>query len=204
MKSNSRHIILEKIACHSEKNALDSFLPIHNQIFYKPIKNSLETCFKRELERVGGCCYIFSTEDDLFAGISEFLEDRKLTKIFSSNAYFQKFIPTVTSCPENFETMEVAVTECECLVARTGSVLVSSANLGGRQLQVYPPIHVVIASRSQIYPYITDALQFVNEKYKGLLPSLLSIVTGQSRTADIEKTLVMGAHGPRELHLFIA
>ena len=48
-----------------------------------------------------------------------------------------------------------------------------------------------------------NAIQFMNEKYQGQLPSLMSVVAGPSRTADIEKTLVLGAHGPRELFLFL-
>ena len=100
--------------------------------------------------------------------------------------------------------MDAAITECEFLVARTGSVLISSASYGGRQLNVFPPVHIVIAKRSQLVPFVTDALQALQEKYLGALPSLVSLISGPSRTADIEKTLVMGAHGPRKLYVFIA
>ena len=43
----------------------------------------------------------------------------------------------------------------------------------------------------------------IREKYKTRLPSQITLITGPSRTADIEKTLVLGAHGPKELHVFI-
>jgi L-lactate dehydrogenase complex protein LldG len=61
----------------------------------------------------------------------------------------------------------------------------------------------VIANTSQIVPDIKDALTGMKERYGKNLPSLVSVITGPSRTADIEKTLVMGAHGPKELYLFL-
>ena len=56
---------------------------------------------------------------------------------------------------------------------------------------------------SQIFYDIGDALEFVKELYAPGFPSMVSLVTGPSRTADIEKTLVMGAHGPKELIVFL-
>jgi L-lactate dehydrogenase complex protein LldG len=50
---------------------------------------------------------------------------------------------------------------------------------------------------------LKDAFNAIHEKYSGKLPSMVSVITGPSRTADIEKTLVMGAHGPRELFLIL-
>jgi L-lactate dehydrogenase complex protein LldG len=98
---------------------------------------------------------------------------------------------------------EAGLTTCEALIARTGSILVSGATQSGRRLSIYPEIHLVIAYASQLLPDIKQGLAFVREKYKGKIPSMLSLVSGPSRTADIEKTLVMGAHGPRELVLFL-
>ncbi|NCB08470.1 MAG: hypothetical protein EOM73_09935, partial [Bacteroidia bacterium] len=95
------------------------------------------------------------------------------------------------------------ITGCEFLIAHTGSVMVSSAQKGGRQMSVYPPIHVVIAQKSQLVGYLDEAYSGIQKKYGRNLPSQLTLITGPSRTADIEKTLVMGAHGPRELHVFL-
>ena len=102
-----------------------------------------------------------------------------------------------------FMDAEVGITLCECLVARTGSLLMSSRQAAGRRLGIYPPVHIVVASASQIVPDIKDGLAFMQKKYGDNLPSMISLVSGASRTADIEKTLVMGAHGPKELILFL-
>jgi L-lactate dehydrogenase complex protein LldG len=95
------------------------------------------------------------------------------------------------------------VTSCEYLIARLGSIMVSSAQTSGRRLIVYPDVHIVVAYTSQLLPDLPEALSAILNKYGKDLPSLISVISGPSRTADIEKTLVMGAHGPRELYLFM-
>lgn len=98
---------------------------------------------------------------------------------------------------------EASLTSCEALIARTGSILVSSSTRSGRRLSVYPEKHIVVAYAGQLHADIRDGLAFVREKYHPNFPSMLSLVSGPSRTADIEKTLVMGAHGPKEFILFL-
>jgi L-lactate dehydrogenase complex protein LldG len=95
------------------------------------------------------------------------------------------------------------LTSCEALVARTGSIMVAPATASGRRLSIYPDQHLVLARPSQIVAEIGDALRVVQARYGAQLPSMLSLTTGPSRTADIEKTLVLGAHGPRRLSLFL-
>ncbi len=81
--------------------------------------------------------------------------------------------------------------------------MVSSAQAGGRQMFVYPPVHIVLARKNQLVDYLEKAYSGIIEKYKDKLPSQITIITGPSRTADIEKTLILGAHGPKELHIFL-
>ena len=68
---------------------------------------------------------------------------------------------------------------------------------------MYPEIHVVIAYADQLVDDLKDAFVAVQAKYSGKIPSMLSVITGPSRTADIEKTLVVGVHGPKEVFLFL-
>ena len=98
---------------------------------------------------------------------------------------------------------DVSVTGCECLVARTGSIVMSAAQPSGRTTSVYAPIHICIAFTSQLVYDVKDALNLVKEKYNDKLPSLITFATGPSRTADIEKTLVVGVHGPKEVYCFL-
>lgn len=98
---------------------------------------------------------------------------------------------------------DVSITGCECLVARTGTIVMSSAQESGRSTSVYAPVHICIAYSNQLVYDVKDALQLVKEKYSNAIPSLITFATGPSRTADIEKTLVVGVHGPKEVYLFL-
>lgn len=97
------------------------------------------------------------------------------------------------------EACDAGITSCEALVAQTGSILVSSATCGGRSLSVLPPVHVVVATPGQVVGTLADALDLVRERHAGSMPSMFSFITGPSRTGDIERILVLGAHGPKEL-----
>ena len=104
---------------------------------------------------------------------------------------------------EEFEKAEVGITTCEFLIARTGSIMISSKQTGGRRLNVFPEDHIVIAGTDQLVADISDALKKIKKRYEKGLPSMISMITGPSRTADIEKTMVMGAHGPKNLYVFL-
>lgn len=99
----------------------------------------------------------------------------------------------------SLEACDAGITTCEALISQTGSLLVSSATNGGRGLSILPHVHVVVATLDQIVPTLGDALHQARERHAGRLPSMLSFITGPSRTGDIERILVLGAHGPKEL-----
>lgn len=100
-----------------------------------------------------------------------------------------------------WEDVDVGVTPCESLVAESGTIVVS-AGLSGRAPSVLPPIHLVIATEDQLVADMDSAIARLRAKYPQL-PSTMSFISGPSRTADIEKILVLGAHGPRRLRLLL-
>ena len=97
------------------------------------------------------------------------------------------------------EKCDAALTQCDALVAQTGSVLITSRSAGGRTLSALTPHHVVLATRDQLVPDLTAAFALLAERYVENYPSLVSFITGPSRTGDIERILVLGAHGPKRL-----
>jgi L-lactate utilization protein LutC len=96
------------------------------------------------------------------------------------------------------EDTQVTLTLAEALVAQTGSIL-SSSGCGGRGASAVPLCHIVYATTAQLMPDIEAALQFAHKSGITERCSFVGLISGSSRTADIEKILVQGAHGPRRL-----
>ena len=92
---------------------------------------------------------------------------------------------------------------CDAGITQTGGVLVSGPSAGGRALSVLPPHHIVIARTSQVVPDLTAAFDCVKQRYGTNFPSFMSFITGPSRTGDIERILVLGAHGPKRLTILL-
>lgn len=103
----------------------------------------------------------------------------------------------------DLEKVSAGITGCDALIAQTGSVLVTAASAGGRALSVLPVHHVVIAMSSQLVPDLPAGFELLERKYAPNFPSFMTFITGPSRTGDIERVLVLGAHGPRKLSVIL-
>ena len=73
----------------------------------------------------------------------------------------------------------------------------------GRTASAYAPVHICIAYVDQLVFETRDALKLLKETCGNKLPSFITFAAGPSRTADIEKTLVVGVHGPKEVYVFL-
>lgn len=204
----SKDDILTRIRkARTAKQVEELIVPDMKSPIYKEIEPSAIACFKRELEAVSGVCSVCKSMDEVAEKIKQLLKIKNIESTFCKDTQINSLldmynIPYVSD-EKNFESMQVGITGCEFLVARTGSVIISSQGQSGRQMNIFPPIHVVIAKKEQLVEFPEDGLVSLQKKYGEALPSLISFVSGPSRTADIEKTLILGAHGPKELHVFI-
>ncbi len=99
------------------------------------------------------------------------------------------------------EKFDCGITEVDHLIARTGSVVLNSKSAGGRRLSVLPPFHIAVARASQLIPSLEKA--FTDLQENGESWSYATVITGPSRTADIQKNLVLGAHGPKRLAVIL-
>ena len=100
------------------------------------------------------------------------------------------------------ECAQATISRCEALIAQTGSILVSAA-CGGRGASIVAPCHIVYATADQLVPDLETALTNLRRKQTLTHGSFACVISGSSRTADIEKILVQGAHGPRRLVVFL-
>jgi L-lactate dehydrogenase complex protein LldG len=155
----------------------------------------------------------FSSEGDLQAKVRELCQAEGWKKIAThngklANAVAQSLGVPVLNTADGYDKHELAacdagITECDALVAQTGSVLVTTLSAGGRALSCLPPHHVVVARRDQLVPDLPAALELLQQKYGTNYPSMISFITGPSRTGDIERILVLGAHGPKKLTILV-
>jgi L-lactate dehydrogenase complex protein LldG len=103
----------------------------------------------------------------------------------------------------DLEKVSAGITGCDALVAQTGSVLLTARSGGGRALSVLPVHHVVMATSTQLVPDLPAAFELLEQRYSPDFPSFMTFITGPSRTGDIERVLVLGAHGPRKLTIIL-
>jgi L-lactate dehydrogenase complex protein LldG len=104
----------------------------------------------------------------------------------------------------DLEKCDAGVSGCEALIAQTASVLVTAKSSGGRALSVLPPHHVVLATSDQLVGAMEEGYQILYDRYApDRWPSFFSFITGPSRTADVERVLVLGAHGPKKLTVIL-
>lgn len=96
---------------------------------------------------------------------------------------------------------KVSITPCIAAVAETGSVVTVSGEQTPSTLNFLPETHIIIVRESQIVRHVDDVFPLL--RTLALLPRAVNFITGPSRTADIEQTLEIGAHGPRRMHVLL-
>jgi len=205
-ESTSREKVLKKVR-HALIYKTDNPFPKvdFDSPVYMPMHDTPDVNFAQEFTKVGGVFIYCDNENEVATTLAALYTECGWHNIYCAEPEFQ-FMLTQAGVPfdsdeESIQNLKVGITGCEFLIARLGSIMVSSKN--SRRLNAYPEVHVVIAYVHQLVDDLKDAFDAVQTKYSGKLPSMLSVITGPSRTADIEKTLVMGAHGPRELFVIL-
>jgi L-lactate dehydrogenase complex protein LldG len=171
------------------------------QSVFTAANDDMSIIFAEEFTKLQGKFAFCANEADLKKQLQQLLVERKWDKIY----FREDRVASLFTVPsfDDLASCDIAITGCECLVARTGTIVMSAAQQSGRTTSVYAPIHICIAYSNQLLYDLKDALLFLKEKYSGNMPSLITFASGPSRTADIEKTLVTGVHGPKEVYCFL-
>ncbi len=202
----ARSKILQKI-----KQALKDPVPVpfpdqvtETPIFY-PTDQELTIEFAQKFTELLGKFVYCADEAELVNQLSQLIKANQWEKIYSIEEGWLDDMKEYHFDPVNTDDLagcDAAITLCDHLIARTGSIVLSSQQLSGRTTSVYAPIHICIAYTHQLVFDIFDSLAKF-KKEADVIPSMISYATGPSRTADIEKTLVVGVHGPKEVYCFL-
>jgi L-lactate dehydrogenase complex protein LldG len=208
-ESTTREKVLKNVRHALIEPAENPFSRGDNTIsVYKPMPEDADITFADEFTKTGGKFIFCESPEDMTQKVISLFDSKLWEQAWANDSALIGLLNhagiKVNKPGSDDREMKVAVTTCEFLIARLGSVMISSGQVSGRKMNIYPEIHIVIAFTSQIVVDLKDALSKLKNKYSGKIPSLVSVITGPSRTADIEKTLVMGAHGPKELYVFMA
>lgn len=205
--SSAKENILKKI-----RKALTQSTPLPfpksegtSSVFYASEKE-LDVEFAEKFSSLQGRFIYCLDHQELIIRMNGILATNKWSKVYCRETEIGNKLRAGGFVPFSSDDLagcDVAVTGCEFLVARTGSIVLSSAQQSGRTVSVYAPVHFCIASGSQLVYDVRNGIEKVKEKYGNRLPSMISFASGPSRTADIEKTLVVGVHGPREVFVFL-
>ncbi len=207
MSSTARENILTKI-----KQALGKPVPVPfpasegKESVFVPSQQELEIEFAENFTRLEGRFSFCADEQELVQQLQTLIAARNWQKVYSREDNLQQTLATAgfsIAYSNDVASCDAAITGCEKLIARTGSIVMSSAQNSGRTVSVYAPIHICIAYTHQLVYDIGEGLQQLREGYAQQFPSMVTLATGPSRTADIEKTLVVGVHGPKEVFCFL-
>ncbi|MDB6068179.1 MAG: hypothetical protein JWR26_4387 [Pedosphaera sp.] len=201
---------------HGESNHPKSDRPASSpRQWLPPVGATVEQQFALFTKNAGvlkASFYLLNSREELKSKLRELSTTERWTKIATHTGDLTDLARETLKLPalstdkaydvNALEACDAGITGCDALIAQTGSVLVTSRSAGGRALSVLPPHHVVLARREQLLPDMTAAFALLKKKYSTGFPSFISFITGPSRTGDIERILVLGAHGPKKLTIF--
>ena len=204
--SSSKEKILKKV-----REALSNPVPLPfpksegtSSVFH-PQTQELEITFAEEFTKLLGKFAFCMDEADLNRQLQALIKEKSWSNVFcNENMLIDLFKKEKIINPSaTIAACDAAITSCKYLVARTSAIVMTAAQQSGRTISAYTPVHICIAYIDQLVFDTRDALTLLKKEYGNSLPSFITFAAGPSRTADIEKSLVVGVHGPKEVYLFL-
>lgn len=177
---------------------------------------SLVDTFRRILEAIGGHCVIVADEAEAGRALKRIISDRPplltINRIALSDApaieklareaNLAQEIVVNPAAPELFH-FDAGITMAQAAIAETGTLVLESSCERHRLVSLVPPIHIAIINAEDLCPTMNEALKLVRGHAAAEMSPAITFITGPSRTADIELTLTIGVHGPKELYVIV-
>jgi L-lactate dehydrogenase complex protein LldG len=179
-------------------------------------RRSLIETFKENLEAVGGHCVVVKDEAEAAKAVSKIISDLQKTPLRARRialsdspvverlfAEIQLDLDEITVDPgrAGIFAYDVGVSAAQYAIADTGTLVLESDAEKHRLVSLVPPVHIAIIKADKICFTIAEALAKVDHESE--LSLVITMITGPSRTADIELTLTIGVHGPQELYVIV-
>jgi L-lactate dehydrogenase complex protein LldG len=173
--------------------------------------------FSNELAAAGGIARIVADQDGAWARVLELVKKHQARRIvvgqgavldaLGLTARLGSLGIEVFRADSNRESLfsaDIGISGVDALLADTGTIVQASRSGQPRLLSLLPPVYIAVADRSQLLPDLFDWFQlFPADARMGDLPACISLITGPSKTGDIELRLVTGVHGPGEVHVVL-
>jgi L-lactate dehydrogenase complex protein LldG len=167
-----------------------------------------EFTFIERFKGNGGIFMYFEEVEHFKEAMQQFVVENNWNPLLTTSPLIKEiFADTDITFYDDYNNLErkknVSIIDCECLIAQTGSILVSEATAGSRAAYSCADTLLVLARPSQFVAKMKDAIAFMRAKYGDNQPSGMTIISGASRSTDIGNTLVMGAFGCKQIALFL-
>jgi L-lactate dehydrogenase complex protein LldG len=157
--------------------------------------------FSAELTAIGG--HVFIAPD--VAQARDYIEKLMLKHGGPGRAATRPAVKRLGLPPMTFDgplsDVQIGITQADYALADTGTLVVFSEAGEGRTLSLLPPVHIAVLEESRILAGLDELME--REPTFPERSSAMIFITGPSRTADIERTLTVGVHGPGELHVVV-
>lgn len=198
-----RKAILEKDENHFSTINLqdDTWLPFKEE-------DGNEFTFIERFKENGGIFMYFEEMEHFKEAMKQFVVENNWSPLLTTSPYIKEiFADSDIEFSDDYKDLErknkVSIIDCECMIAQTGSILVSDSSAGTRAAYAFADTLIVVGHPSQIVAKMKDAFWLMKEKYCDDQPASMTIISRSTRSTDIENTLVVGAYGFKQIALFL-
>jgi len=169
--------------------------------------------FCERVQSVGGQCAVVRDEHEAGRALNAIIGD--LRRVSKANRIAISDAPLLAELTQGIEESEicpgtsdlfscdVGITMAQCAIAETGTLILEAEKERHRLISLLPPIHIALVRSSDICLTIADSLKQVRGNGENEMRRAITFITGPSRTADIELTLTVGVHGPKEVYVIV-
>ena len=174
--------------------------------------NALSETFSKNLESGGGKCTIVGNELAAARAIQEIIASSGVRRIALSNSHVvQNLCSSISGDVEilnkatsaDLFSCDLGITSAQYAIAETGTLVLESERERNRLASLVPPVHICMLDARDIRQKMIDVLDVLQQNGRENLSRAVTFITGPSRTSDIELTLAIGVHGPRELYVIV-